>query len=189
MQGTSPDPSAGKPEWRRRLRRTLAGITGHETRSNAICKQLAGILETHEACCIAAFCALPDEPSLSELIFSQMAHRWGLPRVTGDELVFHHIDDPDQLRPGAFGIAEPSPERPVIPIDEIDVFLCPGLGFDEQGIRLGRGKGYYDRALSRAKGGALKIGVSFPEQVVARLPSDAHDIPMHLVVSGRNHRG
>ncbi|MEP4079772.1 5-formyltetrahydrofolate cyclo-ligase [Haloferula sp.] len=184
MQVTSPGPEAGKPEWRRWFRRILADIADQDTQSGRIREQLAGILESKPCRCVATFSALAGEPSLLDLVSLFPSHRWVLPRVDGDHLVFHEVDHPDQLQTGAFGIAEPGPDLPVVRDDDIDTFLCPGLGFDQHGIRLGRGKGFYDRALENAQADAQRIGIAFREQIVDRLPADPHDVPMNLILSG-----
>jgi 5-formyltetrahydrofolate cyclo-ligase len=183
MQETSPDPSASKAEWRRWFRKRLATIADPTERSVTIRRHLAEYLEKQPPRCIASFSALPDEPSILELISSSPKHHWALPRVVGDDLFFHLVDRLDQLRTGAFGILEPKAELPIVHQKEIEIFLCPGLGFDKRGVRLGRGKGFYDRSLALAKPEALRIGIAFHEQIVEQLIADPHDIPMNLVIS------
>ena len=74
------------------------------------------------------------------------------------------------------------PNFTVHPIEEIDLFFVPGLAFDHQCRRLGRGAGFYDRVLSGSK--ALKIGVSWSVQVSAEpLPEEEHDIWMDACVN------
>jgi 5-formyltetrahydrofolate cyclo-ligase len=65
------------------------------------------------------------------------------------------------------------------------IVLVPGVGFDEHCIRLGRGRGFYDRALSllRHHGGIHAVGVAFEPQIVPALPRDTWDEPMDVVVS------
>lgn len=98
-------------------------------------------------------------------------------------MTFHPFARLEELVPGAFGISEPSPDRPSVDPAEIDVFLCPGLGFSLEGVRLGRGKGYYDRTLARSKPGSLRVGVAFREQILPLIPAEPHDLPMHRLVS------
>lgn len=183
MQETSPDPSADKAEWRRWLRKRLAAIADPAEQSAAIRQHLAEYLEKIPPRCVASFSALPDEPSILDLISSFPKHRWALPRVVGDSLLFHVVARLDQLQTGAFGISEPKAELPVVPPHDIDIFFCPGLGFDKRGVRLGRGKGFYDRSLALARPEALRIGIAFREQIVEQLIADPHDIPMNLVIS------
>ncbi len=104
--------------------------------------------------------------------------------MDGDDLHFHQVENPDsQLTPGAFGVREPSSDLPIIPVDGINAFFCPGLAFDPRGGRLGRGRGFYDRILAKARPGALKIGVCFPWQIVADTFPEAHDVIMDEVLS------
>ena len=64
----------------------------------------------------------------------------------------------------------------------ISVALVPGMAFDAAGHRLGRGRGYYDRFLS-AHPPLYKIGVCFPFQRVAEVPSEEHDVAMNEVIA------
>lgn len=105
-----------------------------------------------------------------------------LPKVTGDETMeLRRYTSRDDLQEGAFHILEPVGE-PFTDYDQIDVALVPGMAFDAAGHRLGRGKGYYDRFLA-AHPHLYKIGVCFPFQRVAEVPSEAHDIIMDEVIS------
>jgi 5-formyltetrahydrofolate cyclo-ligase len=132
---------------------------------------------------IATFAALPDEVDLAELVMTFPEKRWLFPRVDGDQVRFHASTNLAQdLARGAFGILEPRADLPVVPISEIDAFLCPGMAFDQKGGRLGRGKGFYDRLLSMARSDAHKIGVAFPSQIVPDTYREAHDIIMDEII-------
>lgn len=119
---------------------------------------------------------------LLELLADFPDRRWVLPRIDGETMRFHFAD-PARLSAGSFGIPEPPADSPVCPVGEIDLFLCPGMAFSIQGVRLGRGKGYYDRALAEASPDATKVGVCFSEQFMAELPSEPHDIPMDFLAT------
>ena len=71
------------------------------------------------------------------------------------------------------------PENP-IKIQEVDVFLVPGVAFTASGKRLGRGGGYYDKLLSKYPD-TLKIGITFNERIMQDLPTESHDISMDYV--------
>lgn len=71
------------------------------------------------------------------------------------------------------------PENP-IKINEVDVFLVPGVAFTATGKRLGRGGGYYDKLLSKYPD-TLKIGITFNERIMQDLPTESHDISMDYV--------
>lgn len=85
----------------------------------------------------------------------------------------------DCLVPGPYGI--PCPEGPVVPPEEIDLILVPGLAFDKDCQRLGRGGGYYDRYMPKCRG--EKIGLAFDCQVVERLPLAAHDAQLDMLAT------
>ena len=59
----------------------------------------------------------------------------------------------------------------------------PGLGFDEQGNRLGRGGGYYDRFFATTDLRAQRCGFAFAEQVVDSVPTAEHDVSMNFLVT------
>lgn len=99
----------------------------------------------------------------------------------GRKLSWAPIADLDTLVPGAFGIPEPPLHvRAVTPQDD-GVIVVPGLAFDRRGHRIGFGGGYFDRFLADFSG--LTIGLAYPWQLVERLPSEAHDIPVRMVVT------
>ncbi len=141
-------------------------------------------LEAHTAPkTIAAFAALSGEVDLMDVISRHPERRWVFPRVEGNGLCFHAVGNPNvDLTTGAFGVREPSPALPVVEIAEIDAFLCPGLAFDANGGRLGRGKGFYDRMLAKARPDALRIGICFQAQRVDDTFSEPHDIAMDVVI-------
>lgn len=153
--------------------------------SSEVVQQLAGWLSAHpEIQCIASFAALDGEVDLADLVNQPGAKTWAFPRVVGDSLVFSAVTDPQkQLVVGAFGILEPRADLPPLPVDQIDGFLCPGLAFDLAGGRLGRGRGYYDRVLARARYGAVKLGVCFAAQIVPDTHPEPHDVLMDHVVT------
>ena len=82
---------------------------------------------------------------------------------------------------GSFGIMEPTSTLPIEP-SEIDAIVVPGVAFTREGARLGRGKGFYDKYLSRKGFRAHTIGVCYPCQVVDTIPSEEHDKMLDEVV-------
>lgn len=120
--------------------------------------------------------------------------RFCIPRVSGDDLIFHEIDvryftEPecrgDYCESGYAGLTEPRAELAEIAVSEIDCFLIPGVAFDTAGYRMGYGKGFYDRALEHAKPDVLKVGISYEELLVEKLPTEAHDVPMNFILTPR----
>ena len=131
---------------------------------------------------VGLYCALPDEPDLSEAFVRwRRSKRLVVPRVEGDGMRFFDYD-PRTLVRGAFGILEPGPAAsPCLP-GEIDLLLVPGVAFTREGVRCGRGRGYYDRYLAQPGGRAVKIGVCYAHQLIDALPVEPHDVRMDGVL-------
>lgn len=94
------------------------------------------------------------------------------------------LDRTKELKPGPYGILQPiaSYLRPTS-LKDIDLVVVPGIAFDKEGNRLGRGKGYYDKFLSQIPQGIPLIGLAFDSQLVNRLPCLAHDLPVDKVIT------
>ena len=167
-----------------RLRKMLRA-KAHGGDSDAVRDAVADWIRRHpQIRTIATYAALPDEVDLTELVTLFPEKRWLFPRIERQLIVFHAVEDPSKdLARGAFGILEPRADSPIVPLDEIDAFFCPGLAFDSHGGRLGRGKGFYDRLLSHARADAHKIGIAFPSQIVPNTHCEAHDILMNEIIS------
>lgn len=106
-----------------------------------------------------------------------------LPCVKGDVLELRVFEGMESLKPGeAFGILEPVGEL-YTDYDAIDMIIVPGVAFDGQGNRLGRGRGYYDKILKETRA-ARKVGICFDFQFVEEVPVDELDVRMDLVIHG-----
>jgi len=117
-----------------------------------------------------------------------------VPRIDGDVMSFKRVyDQKDVLSfpPGVFGILEPPPdperEDPIL-LKHLDLVIIPGLGFDQFGGRLGKGKGYYDRFISQCEQVLTErpflIGIAWKEQMVDRVPMEPTDRMLHQVIYG-----
>ena len=87
------------------------------------------------------------------------------------------------LEEGSFGIMEPQ-GRSMCSADEIDLMVLPGVAFSPSGVRLGRGKGYYDRYLARDGFRAFTIGVCYACQRRESLPREEYDRVVEMVIFG-----
>ena len=104
-----------------------------------------------------------------------------LPVVVGEELELRLFQNMNELKIGSFGIAEPT--GPLFTdYAKIDFVAVPGMAFDKNGHRLGRGKGYYDRLLPKLTN-AYKAGICFPYQVVDEVPVEPTDITMDGIIT------
>ncbi len=132
---------------------------------------------------LGIYAALPDE--LDTAPIQALARARGLPllwpRVAGAALEFVE-SEPAQLVAGAFGIPAPPPDGEVATLGSGDLLLIPGRGFDRRGVRLGRGRGFYDRSGLRVPGLAC-VGLGYSFQLVERLPAEAHDLRVEAVLT------
>jgi 5-formyltetrahydrofolate cyclo-ligase len=106
-----------------------------------------------------------------------------LSHVHGRILSFRAIKSEAELEPGRLGVREPSNSAELIPVDQIDLFVVPGLGFTRDGKRLGRGGGYYDATLRAASARSRRVGLAFSDQIVDTMPTNSEDVDMDLVVT------
>ena len=147
---------------------------------------------------ILAYYSLPDEVNTHSLVDELLAegNTVLLPKVVdADTMVICRYTGPHDLQEGVLHLMEPIGE-PFTAYENIDVVIVPGMAFDAQGRRLGRGRGYYDRFLSSlgtvlsesSDGDSLRtvpselIGVCFDFQKVPEVPTDACDIPVDEVI-------
>lgn len=181
--------SIPKQEIRSALRRLHSLTLTAEYRNEAslsICRQIEQTALWQQAHRIGLFEALPDEPSMQMLLTHQGEKELFIPRVEGAETMDFYPYRVDQVREGgAFGITEPTQamEEAVDPAS-LDLIIVPGGAFTPQGVRLGRGKGYYDRYLQRACHARL-IGVTFHFRLLASLPAEEWDFLMNLVITNK----
>ena len=90
------------------------------------------------------------------------------------------LRDADAVHAGAFRVMEPDGNEKIDP-SKLDLILIPGLAFDRTGGRMGYGAGCYDRFLPECKG--VFAALAFEFQMTERVPTEAHDVPMHFVVT------
>lgn len=137
------------------------------------------------ASCIAAYISVAGEPSTTGLIAAARALKKVivLPRVVGRDHLELHRWDGEPLHPGAFGIGEPAADTPTVAPEDVDLFLVPGLAFDDMGGRLGLGKGYYDRLLARSTG--FRVGLCWEWQLLPEVPMEPHDQRVQAICTER----
>lgn len=89
-----------------------------------------------------------------------------------------------ELIPNKYGIFQPLKEFVrSFNKKELDLVVVPGIAFDEKGNRVGFGKGYYDKFLSKIPKRIPVIALAFEEQVGKKISSEKHDIPVHKIVT------
>jgi 5-formyltetrahydrofolate cyclo-ligase len=154
--------------------------------AHAAAAHLAGSPELRAARRVALYAALPGElpsrPLYQTARDAGKALLW--PRVGGPAgLEFAPCARWEDLRAERYGVLAPAPEHPALPLAAGDLVLVPGLAFDGRGRRLGRGGGYYDRALCAAPGGVVAVGVGFDFQRIEEVPAGPDDAPVAAVLT------
>jgi 5-formyltetrahydrofolate cyclo-ligase len=133
---------------------------------------------------VMLFAALRYEPDLVPLLELETGKRLLFPALEENVIVAREARSAGDLVAASNGIREPASDRcPVVPAEEIDLVMVPGLGFGRDGTRLGRGKGHYDRFLERLAGRAVLCGTCFGCQVSDTLPAEPHDVPMQALMT------
>jgi 5-formyltetrahydrofolate cyclo-ligase len=149
--------------------------------SRKICCRLVQTEEFQKAHCIALYYSIKGEVQTVEPIEEWCKKKKiVLPAVSGENMSFYLYTGKEHLIPGTLNIPEPvSPE--MIPAENIDLFVVPGIAFDRECNRMGRGKGYYDRFLAETDKPA--IGLCFGFQLKERIPTEEHDRKMTMVIA------
>lgn len=197
MRGTG-DGQDTKAELRAGLLRLRRGLTPRElgAAARALADRVADLPEIQAADTVAAYVSMGTEPGTHQVIDALRAAgtRVLLPVLMADnDLDWAAYEGPEALRRTERGLFEPTGARlgPEA-VTDARVVLLPGLAVDGDGLRLGRGGGSYDRVLARlarAGGDPALMVLLYANEVVARVPREPHDHPVHLAVTpGGIHR-
>ena len=135
---------------------------------------------------VLLFAPLPEELDVWPLLASALAagKQVALPRFVAATRSYEAcwILNPEQdVHVGHFGIREPRSHCARVSPGKLDLILVPGVAFDLQGRRLGRGKGYYDQLLGVWHGTAC--GVAFDEQIMEEIPLESHDVRLNYILT------
>lgn len=136
-----------------------------------------------QASTILAYMSMSGEVSTHEAIarWHEAGKRIVLPLVCGDELKLKEYA-PSSIKEGYRGILEPSDDAQDVPAEEVELAIIPGIAFTENGLRMGRGKGYYDRLLPALD--CPKYGICYSFRVVDGIPTDPWDAPLDGLIHG-----
>lgn len=180
-----------KTELRQKLISKLLSLTKQELkrRSENVGEKLSELLLYKEAKLIMAYYPLRGEVDIREIVRKGLkTKRFCFPvmDVQLKRLRVFEVKNLDQdFLSGPFGVREPDIKNTrEVDTGEIDIIIVPGLAFDTQKNRLGRGAGFYDRFLKKIKGLTKKIGVAFDFQIIESLPVRlSFDEKVDIVVS------
>lgn len=173
---------------RQRVRMCLNGMTA-ERRVEASARACVLLKEQavwRDAQSVFFYAPLPQELDLWPVVKDSLAagKAVALPRFdpAAGSYVACRVRDPDtDVVTGRYGIREPAEGCPQVDLAGLELILVPGVAFDAQGRRLGRGKGFYDRLLALA--GGITCGVAFDEQVMEEIPVEPHDVRVHCLLT------
>lgn len=152
-------------------------------RSQPIMQQVEQLTSFRNADTVLLYWSMDDEVYTHDFV-----KRWYqektllLPCVDGDDLLLRQYTGPDSMQPGPqFGI--PEPVGPVFEaLEQVQMIVVPGVAFDHNKNRMGRGRGFYDRLL-KSTPNAVKVGVAFSFQLFDTIPTEPFDVPMDEVIS------
>ncbi|MDK8764604.1 5-formyltetrahydrofolate cyclo-ligase [Corynebacterium minutissimum] len=155
--------------------------------NKAWCKGVRALLTPEMT--VAAYYPLGTEPGGSEFVETIKAAcaEVYLPiSAPKGLLLWTRYDGPDSMRPGALGIAEPQGERHSSAIlATVDLILAPAMAVSPSGMRLGKGAGYYDRALSPLPTGHPPVVALVHSTEVREVPFEKHDRPVDGILTER----
>jgi 5-formyltetrahydrofolate cyclo-ligase len=180
------EPAVAKDElregllFRRRSRSTAKRAAAADAVTSALLAGLQGVRT------LAAFVPDPSEPGCGRLpaAYTELGARILLPVIPSEGRILDWAVYTGELEHGRFGLSQPpGPRLGPTAIGEADAVVVPALAFDRFGIRLGRGGGYYDRALVHARPDAVLVTVVFDHERVGELPREPHDRPVRAVVT------
>lgn len=158
-------------------------------KSHKIKEKLFSLSEFKESSRVAFYMALPKEVQTKDMVREAigLGKKVILPRIVPGEntLLLSEVKDIDsELETGPFGVLEPKEEsyRPVA-LAEVNLIIVPGVAFDLKGHRLGFGKGFYDKLLSKANSPIFTIGLVFDFQLMPEIPALRHDVKMRKIIT------
>ena len=173
---------------RREVRAQRAARTAEERRElgAALTRQLIDVVTRLGARSVSCYLPVPGEPDTTGFIAWARAHDIDvlLPSARDDGLL-------DWIRPlgegtitGAYGIPEPLGEHlSPLAASDVDAMLIPACAVDHRGVRLGWGRGYFDRNLTAMRVRPPVFAVVHESEYLAQLPAEPHDVPVHGVIT------
>ncbi|MEG9227022.1 5-formyltetrahydrofolate cyclo-ligase [Aeromicrobium sp. Sec7.5] len=178
------------------LRRTLLAARRRRSEPDllavgaALAAHVAGDPALHGARHLAAYLAMRGEPPTDALVADRLAAGATVlvPLSRDDGGLDWVVHDPaSDVRRSTIGVPEPV-GLPTLEagLATTQLVLVPALAVDHQGHRLGRGAGYYDRALASLRDRArrpMTCAVVFADELVPAVPTEAHDVPVDLVLT------
>jgi 5-formyltetrahydrofolate cyclo-ligase len=167
-------------------RRAAIPAGDHERLSRLAANHIAPLIAAAET--IALFWPIRgeiDPLSLCDTV-RERGGRIVLPVILGDDIVFRHYENADELVAGSFGTRHPPADaHQCLP----DLIVAPLAAFDRTGGRIGYGGGYYDRYVSQLRGQGHRfryVGIAFACQEIDAIPLASHDERLDAIATERD---
>lgn len=203
------DTKLKKEHLRKQMKKLIAGYKKEELNnfSTKICQKLEKKINQKKIRKLGVFAPQATEPNIwpllhylafpvdnachpceseNQSLFSprtEMTIQIFFPRIHDQMLEFIEITSKTQLEKGVYDILQPKTDlSPADPM-KLDAVLIPGLAFDHNGNRLGRGKGFYDRLIKNLPLTVSTWGVCFPFQILQFIPAEDADQPVSELFS------
>ena len=170
-----------------RERRQLLSQAARDAAAEGIRVQLDELVERVGARSISCFLSIPTEPGTREFVAGAVARgiRVLLPITRVDGLLDWAVATPDgDIAEGMFGLPEPVGEvLGPIAVNDVDLLVIPAAAVDRSGMRLGWGRGYFDKTIGSMERCPPVYAVVYDSEVVDEVPSDRLDQPVTGVVT------
>jgi len=180
-----------KHRLRQQIKNTLKQLSAAQLqqKSRAACDNLCSTEEFRRARVVMLFLSLEREIDTTFALQRAFSEEktvlvpkviWGDSKIVPVRLAT--LDD--ECEPDRYGLRNPI-QAEIVPAGEIDLVVVPGLAFDTQANRLGRGGGFYDRFGAEPSLQARRCGIAFHEQLLPEVPVDPMDLPVDMLVTDR----
>ena len=178
--------SAQKKILRREILARLRSMPSDEKKifDNALTKKFLDSSSYRRAKILMAYMSTAEEVQLNEIISAALAEEKivAVPLIDGREMHAVQLPNLDAVEVGAYWIATVAGEKIFIDAEKINCVIVPGVAFDAECFRLGRGAAFYDKFLPRAVH-AEKIALAYDCQIVEKVPTAPHDFPVDAVIT------
>lgn len=192
-----------KSEFRQLAQSRRESTSDRDGKSRAIWQHLADRFLSAELTWVCSYVDIAPEvitrPYLQEFFLAKSAAgssginqrlvpNLAIPFCLPKHLNLFHLQEWSELTTTKWGLQEPAAHlregQRIIAPEQIDLFLIPGLAFDQQGNRLGYGRGYYDKLLGQRRSNSLAIALAFREQIFPDVPHDPQfDVPVDYIAT------
>ena len=170
-----------------RERRQQRSDAAREADAAGVKAQLDALLDRLGARSVSCFLSTPTEPGTHEFIAAAVARgiRVLLPITRADGLMDWAVADPDgDIAEGLFGMPEPVGEiLSPLAVNDVDLLIVPAAAVDRTGMRLGWGRGYFDKTIGSMQHCPPVYAVVFDSEILDEVPRDVHDQPVTGVVT------